>query len=454
MEETDDADALIAEEENTTTTTSICTSTLVRARLLWSQLTKEEISGSVGDLGTFCPLFVALARQRSIHAVPALFLAGLSNFLTGLQWDVPMPVQPMKSIAAVALLNVLSQSQVTAAGIIMGVLLLALGLTNAIECVAQIIPLAVVAGMQVGVGMSLSLHGLAMSTELSWYSSLDCMLLAVLCGMASLYLLQKDKPVGIYLVGLGAIVALIELDNFEWSASPILTWAVVDIDWNDWKTGFLEGAIPQLPLSTLNSVISVCALAHSLYPEKRIAGEAVLSRREVCCSVGVMNLIACPLGGMSSCHGAGGLAGQHKFGARHGASIVFLGSCKMLLALLLGDSFLTILDKFPVSILGVMLMLAGQELALTGIMILVQAESSNLRTRIAVSLITAIVILGLKKTHYGALIGWLAHMLYGGELLSNHHDYARVDETPIEEEEEEDNDNNDNDEEQTAVSVA
>jgi hypothetical protein len=54
-------------------------------------------------------------------------------------------------------------------------------------------------------------------------------------------------------------------------------------------------------------------------------------------------------------HGAGGLAGQHRLGARHGASIVFLGVCKMTLAIFFGKSALALLDAFPTSVLGVML---------------------------------------------------------------------------------------------------
>merc|ERR1719162_1625307 len=66
-------------------------------------LTTSEISGSLGDLGTLLPLLTALSRQRTIALAPALFFGGISNILTGLTWDVPMCVQPMKSIAAVAL---------------------------------------------------------------------------------------------------------------------------------------------------------------------------------------------------------------------------------------------------------------------------------------------------------------------------------------------------------------
>lgn len=164
-------------------------------------------------------------------------------------------------------------------------------------------------------------------------------------------------------------------------------------------------------------------------------------------------------------HGAGGLAGQHRLGARHGASVVFLGLVKMMLAIFLGKSALTLLDAFPTSVLGVMLAIAGQELATTGFTLLVRSvedkvnvhlllvsscddeggnsistsndeeedvnvpsfaevakmKSHLLRQYTVVAVITAMVIISLGKTHYGALSGWVAHMIYGGgisELIS------------------------------------
>ncbi|KAI5392559.1 variant 2, CCR4-NOT core ubiquitin-protein ligase subunit mot2, partial [Lathyrus oleraceus] len=60
---------------------------------------------------------------------------------------------------------------------------------------------------------------------------------------------------------------------------------------------------------------------------------------KVSVSVGVMNFVGCWFGAMPCCHGAGGLAGQYRFGGRSGASIVFLGIGKLLIALVFGNSF-------------------------------------------------------------------------------------------------------------------
>lgn len=401
-----------------------CQKVLSRARrrlqVLWSQLTLSEISGSLGDLGTLIPLLVALARQRSVFLAPALFWGGAANVLTGIAWDVPMCVQPMKSIAAVALAEGLTQSQVSAAGMWMGIFMTFLGVTGLIDFVNRIIPSTVVSGLQMGVGINLAMHGIGLLTKLTWVGEADSILLAVLVSLLSLYFLRETStanrphPVGVYLVVVGLLLAIVKLIQTEQlssinilGGSPIAIWTLSDITSEDWLKGLTEGAIPQLPLTTLNSVISVCCLANSLYPSK-----TAISRKEVAVSVGIMNLICCPLGAMPSCHGAGGLAGQHKFGARHGASVVFLGIQKMLLAIIFGASALTLLDALPNAILGVMLAITGQELATTGLLLLTE-EKEKIRQRTVVAMITTVVIVALHKTHVGALSGWLAHVIYG-----------------------------------------
>lgn len=130
-----------------------------RTHELIGQLTPSEISGSLGDLGTFIPLVVALARDRLIYLAPALFFSGISNVITGYLWDIPMCVQPMKSIAAAALNGDLTLQEVTAAGILTGGLVFLLGVTGLIEVVNGIIPFTVVSGIQIGLGLKLAGKG-------------------------------------------------------------------------------------------------------------------------------------------------------------------------------------------------------------------------------------------------------------------------------------------------------
>jgi len=258
-------------------------------------------------------------------------------------------------------------------------------------------------------------------------------------------------PVGIYLFLIGSAFAAAALGTADddsgydlplrFFGAPIAINALGDVTPLDWRSGFLQGTLPQLPLTTLNSVISVCCLAHALYPEKRDPSlvrahrtDAVVTRREVCISVGLMNLLLCPLGGMPNCHGAGGLAGQHRFGARHGTSVVVLGLLKMSIAIFLGGSALTLLDALPVAVISVMLVIAGLELVGTGISMLFECigkdkdarmEASGAgdgsavnpgeiaRKNTLIAMVTAGVIVALGQTHYGAISGWVVHMVYG-----------------------------------------
>lgn len=69
---------------------------------------------------------------------------------------------------------------------------------------------------------------------------------------------------------------------------------------------------------------------------------------------------------MPVCHGSGGLAAQHRFGARSGASIIFLGVFKLVIGVFFGESLVGLLKRFPTALLGVMVIAAGMELLSVG----------------------------------------------------------------------------------------
>lgn len=178
--------------------------------------------------------------------------------------------------------------------------------------------------------------------------------------------------------------------------SPI---EVVRISRDAWKDGFVKGAIPQLPLSILNSVIAVCKLTKDLFPER-----AEPSAASVAVTVGAMNLVGCWFGAMPCCHGAGGLAGQHRFGGRGGGCVAALGAAKLALGLVLGASMLRILVQFPVGLLGVLLLFAGVELAIA-------ARDMATRAEAFVALVCAAVSLVGSSAALGFVCGMIAHGL-------------------------------------------
>ena len=67
-------------------------------------------------------------------------------------------------------------------------------------------------------------------------------------------------------------------------------------------------------------------------------------------------------GGMPLCHGAGGLAGQHYFGARTGGANVIEGAIEVALGLLLAGSIAALFVEFPMAIVGAMMFMVGVEM--------------------------------------------------------------------------------------------
>jgi len=112
-----------------------------------------ECSGACGDLGTFIPHVTGAITVAGL--APAGVLFGFAAFLiaTGLLYRLPLPVQPMKAISAVILTGGLRPGEVAAAGMIIGVVLLVLGITGWIGRLARAIPQSVSAGLQLGLGL-------------------------------------------------------------------------------------------------------------------------------------------------------------------------------------------------------------------------------------------------------------------------------------------------------------
>jgi MFS superfamily sulfate permease-like transporter len=102
-------------------------------------------------------------------------------------------------------------------------------------------------------------------------------------------------------------------------------------------------------------------LYHNMLGSPTQKGEAA---KKITLSQGIMNLVSPLFGGIPMCHGAGGMAGHVRFGARTGGALVILGSLLILIALFFSESVAVIFKIFPNAILGVILFFAGSELAI------------------------------------------------------------------------------------------
>ena len=380
-----------------------------RWRLFFPKLNRHEISGSLGDLGTFIPLLVGMSITNGLDFATALFFAGLFNIITGFAFSIPMAVQPMKAIAAVAIAEHLRLGQILAAGIWTSSIIFLLGITRLITVVDRWVPKPVVRGLQLGLGLQLIGSGIKLIRETHSVWGLDSISVGIV-GFAFILFFASSRKMPSALVLFVAGLVLAAAANPDIFSTLRLGFSLphwVPLTWEDFRSSFFRAALPQIPLTMLNSVVAVCALSVDLFPDHPARP------RKVAVSVGLMNLVSGWFGGMPMCHGAGGLAGQYRFGARSSASIIFLGCLKMVLGVFLGGSLLSLLHVYPNSILGVLLGISGLELSLV-------ATDQTERGAATVMLGTAAAVLALNSTATGFAIGWVLSLLMNQVLTTKH----------------------------------
>ncbi|KAI1081095.1 hypothetical protein F5B20DRAFT_579474 [Whalleya microplaca] len=387
-----------------------------------------EISGALGDLGTLLPLMITLAVNGSISLSTTLVFSGFYNLVTGVVFGIPLPVQPMKAIAAAAIASHTSERETVAAGSVVAIVVLVLSITGLLHWVTRVIPIPVIKGIQFGAGLSLVIS--AGSSLLQpfmhvWRLPLDNLVWSF-AAFVLLILTQKSPrfPYALIIFVAGLVLAIIAVAT---SAHRRLPWFRVwrpyfELPW--WSADAVGMGVAQLPLTTLNSVIAASALAADLLPDLPTPSVTALG-----VSVAAMNLLGCWFGAMPVCHGAGGLAAQYRFGARSGTSIILLGLFKMVLGIVFGETLLDLLTAFPKTLLGIMVVAAGLELAKVGQSLNHGAsdlwESSvehhkrhrdvsdeERAERWTVMLMTTAGILAFKNDGIGFVAGMLCHWAY------------------------------------------
>ena len=272
----------------------------------------SELSGSLGDLGTLLPLLIALTLTRSISLSATLLFSGLANIITGAFFGIPLPVQPMKAIAAVAISQSYTKEENAAAGLFVGGVVFLLSVTGLLRWFGRVVPVAVVRGIQTGAGFSLIISaGTSLLKPLHWIqpSWSDNWLWA--CGAFGFLLIASiipRVPYALVVFLFGLILAGTQIATAEGHGSssvtsdvsrPILILPSAEV----FRRAAIDAGIPQLPLTTLNSVLAVTSLSASLFPTFPEAP----STTSLGLSVAIANLVGCWFGAMPVCHGSGGL---------------------------------------------------------------------------------------------------------------------------------------------------
>jgi hypothetical protein len=309
----------------------------------------SELAGAFGDFGTIIPLVLAAAVVCRLPLAPILLFFGIWFALTGLVYRLPVPVEPMKAIAAVAIAGSLGAREIAAAGLILGLIFLLLGSEGWMTWISRFIPEGVLRGIQLALALLLIRTAAGFLLE-----DAATFLLAAAVILAGLVLSVKGRvpdlsALAVIAIGLVIGISLHGLPGLRLAGLPVLVIPTAA----DLPAALADMVVPQAILTVTNAILATSLLTRDLFRTE--VSPARLSR-----TIGLMNLTSVPFGGFPMCHGAGGLAGQYRFGARTGLASIFAG----LIFLSIGLFFASpqVLTLIPAGVFGALLLYTSLEL--------------------------------------------------------------------------------------------
>jgi len=349
---------------------------------------RNELAGAFGDLGTFIPLITALAIINNFNLKTIFLEFSILYIYSGLTFGIPIPIQPMKAIAAIMIAEKPPLIQLFGAEILIGAFFIILSLTNAIELLNKVVPESVVRGIQIGLGfklMLLAFNYFGKGFLIDFITSIAGILIALLLWN------NRKIPSALLILALGINLPFLTGKasfNSFFKIGLMLPKPVIPSS-IDLMNGSLL-ASSQIPLTIGNAIMATSLLAKDLFPERRTP-----SIRKLSLTTGIMNLLAVFLGGIPVCHGSGGLAAHYRFGARTGGAMIIIGVILLALSILHEQVLYQLLHSIPFSILGVFLFFAGLQLTMAVKKVLNKNE-------LLIALLIAILSISFR---YGYLIG-------------------------------------------------
>ena len=309
----------------------------------------RELSGAMGDFGTLFPLSVGYIVVCGMDPAGFLVMMGLANIATGLVYRLPLPIEPMKVIAVMAIAQAWPPSMVYAAGFTMGLVWLLFSAIGVVDWIARNTPECIVRGIQFSLAALLLMQALRMAATGWLWGALALALILLLRD-------SRRAPAGLVVMALGVSIALFRGDLRGLAAPGLRLPPLTGFTLMEMRDAFLGAGLAQIPLTAANAVIATAALVKCYWPEQPV------SERKLALNQGIMNVITPFFGGFPLCHGAGGLAGQYCFGARTGGANILEGSIEVALGLFLSASIAQLFSVFPQAIIGAMLFYAGVQL--------------------------------------------------------------------------------------------
>lgn len=362
------------------------------------RITLTEATASVADIGVLFPIAAALVLVNGVSVGAALGFAGLLFVVAGLVYRVPVPVQPIKAAAAIAIATGAPPAVLAAAGIGLGVVLLVLAATRLIHIVERLFPKPIIRGNQIGVGLLLIFTAWRLSG-----AGADVSALAVTAGVVGVLIAAHGRRgvAAVALVGGGIVWSLLDGGAVAWGVAPALP-AFDPPSWAHLTTAFTLLVIPQIPLTLGNAIVGTADLEREYYGARaRRVTPTTLSL-----SCGVANIGLGFFGGMPLCHGSSGATAYHRFGARTGGVNLVIGGFLLASGLLFAPSALSLFRLVPASVLAGLLAYTGVRHA----MLVADQRGAALAIAIAMGIVGGLT----SNLMWGMAVGLPAYVLVAG----------------------------------------
>ena len=308
----------------------------------------RELGGALGDFGPLHPLFLSSVRVLGLNPASMMLVMGASNILLGLYYRIPLPIEPMKALAIYALANRWDASLIFATAFGTAILWLILSLSGLIDRLLRFVPEDVARGIQ----LTLAAYFLSEALELMGTSPLIALSSTLLIIITLIPKRGSPIPATVILFSAGILMALegglpATVDVYH---PQIHLFSIGDV----WR-GMLEVGFAQAFLTLSNAVIATRIAVNERFSRKIRDGQLALN-------MGLMNLGAAFLGCVPLCHGSGGFMAQYLYGARTGGAMVMEGVIELASALFLSTVVTAIFSRFPLAIVGAMLLPPSLEL--------------------------------------------------------------------------------------------
>lgn len=261
-----------------------------------------DLTGALGDLGTFLPIAFGLILINKVNPINVFLTAGVLYITAGIYFRIPMPVQPLKATSALAIALGASASTLSFVCFFMTLTLCVIRLLNFDALIARLFTRPIIRGIQLGLAFILIKSGL--------------------------HLIFGSSSYNVFFGNNGSL--------------------------NLYQAFFIL-FLPQLPLTLANSIYATADTSKTYFKDKahRVTPRALLV------SLSIANLLSGLFGGIPLCHGSSGVTAHYRFGARSGLCSICAGIFFIMLSLVFRFGGGVIIKSIPFWILGISLIYIG-----------------------------------------------------------------------------------------------